>query len=77
MVSQIEVLFQTDNGTEFINRSKKHLSSFEKVIKEKYQAKHKLIHPVRPAYNSDVESSHKLIEDNSIKLKVFTQMKTC
>lgn len=64
------ITFQTDNGTEFVSGSKK-LSLFEKIVTEKYKAKHKRIPPARPTYNSDVETVHNLIEDEFYKVESF------
>jgi len=66
-----KVTFQTDNGTEFVSRSKNKLSLFEEMIIEKHKAKHKRIPPASPTYNSDVETVHNLIEDEFYKVETF------
>ena len=57
------ITIQTDNGKEFTNPHSQKLTLFEKIITEKYKARHKLIPYQRPTYNSDVESFHNLIEE--------------
>ncbi len=66
-----KVTFQTNNGTEFVSKSKNKLSLFEKMITEKYKAKYKRIPPASPTYNSDVETVHNLIEDEFYKVETF------
>ena len=56
-------VFQTDNGSEFVSKSLKRKSLFEDIVTKKFKATHKRIPPARPTYNSDVESAHRLIED--------------
>ena len=63
-ISPAEITIQTDNGTEFTapwNSLKKTL--FTKVIELSYAATHKTIPVGAKTYQSDVESSHRLIED--------------
>ena len=57
------ITIQTDNGKEFTNPHSQKLTLFEKIVTEKYKARHKLIPYQRPTYNSDVESFHNLIEE--------------
>lgn len=66
-----KITFQTDNGTEFVSNSKNKLSLFQKIIIEKYHAKHKRIPPGKPTYNSDVETVHNLIENEFYKVETF------
>lgn len=58
------ISIQTDNGTEFIkpNHSLKD-SLFTRVIKQIMQSKHLRIPPGAKTWQSDVETSHRLIED--------------
>ena len=63
---------QTDNGTEFTsvwNSLKTTL--FTKIIKNYFNSKHKTIPPGAKTYQSDVESSHRLIEDEFYALEYF------
>ena len=58
-----KVIFQTDNGSEFIgNPMKKGKSAFQEVL-ESFGVKHVRIPPSSPTWNSDVETFHGLIED--------------
>ena len=57
------ITIQTDNGKEFTNPYSQKLTLFEKIVTEKYKARHKLIPYRRPTYNNDVESFHNLIEE--------------
>jgi len=57
------ITIQTDNGKEFTNPHSQKLTLFEKIITEKYKARHRLIPYRRHTYNSDVESFHNLIEE--------------
>lgn len=56
--------FQSDNGSEFVGstKKKKRLSAFEQVLAD-YGIHHSRIPPHSPTYNSEVEASHRLIED--------------
>lgn len=56
-------VIQTDNGTEFIqNWQMKEKSEFTRRV-EKFGVKHRQIPPGAKTWQSDVESSHRLIED--------------
>ena len=58
-----QVIFQTDNGSEFIgNPLKKGKSAFQEVLEE-FGVKWVRIPPSSPTWNSDVETFHGLIED--------------
>ena len=68
-----EITIQTDNGTEFTapwNSLKKTL--FTKVIELSYAATHKTIPVGAKTYQSDVESSHRLIEDEFYACRYFS-----
>ncbi|MCK5268007.1 MAG: hypothetical protein KAR07_07560 [Spirochaetes bacterium] len=56
---------QTDNGSEFIgSMNKKDDSVFTKIIQDEYNKMiHRLIPPGAKTWQSDVETSHRLIED--------------
>lgn len=60
-----KVIFQNDNGGEFIgNVNKLKESIYEKILNmEKENIINERTPPARPTYNSDVEASHKLIEE--------------
>lgn len=67
-----ECHIQTDNGTEFTstwNSNKKTL--FTKIIEEQFGSKHKTIPPGAKTYQSDVETSHRLIEDEFYACEYF------
>ena len=59
-----KVEFQSDNGSEFIGAwNKRHgKTPFESVI-EHFKSRTSQIPPARCTFNSDVEASHKIIED--------------
>jgi len=57
------VIFQTDNGSEYIgNLMKKRNSAFEEAL-ERFGVKHSRIPPSSPTWNSDGERFHGLIEN--------------
>ena len=64
--------FQTDNESEFVSKSPKRKSLFDDIVTDKYKATHKRIPPERPIYNSDVESAHRLIEDELYCVESYT-----
>ena len=67
-----ECHIQTDNGTEFTapsNTTKKAL--FTKIIEQIFASEHKTIPPGAKTYQSDVESSHRLIEDEFYAREYF------
>jgi len=58
-----QITIQTDNGTEFVAPPKsKKVSMFEKTVAS-FGAKLVQIPPASPTFNSDVETFHRLIED--------------
>ncbi len=66
-----KIAFQTDNGTEFTHvNKKKGVTYFEKMV-AKNGAKHLLIPKASPTFNSDVESCHRLIEDEFYRIEDF------
>lgn len=72
-VLSIEITIQTDNGTEFTspwNSLKKTL--FTKVIELSFGCSHKTIPVGAKTYQSDVESSHRLIEDEFYACRYFS-----
>ncbi len=63
---------QTDNGTEFTstwNSLKKTL--FSKIIEKIFKSKHYTIPPGAKTYQSDVETSHRIIEDEFYACEYF------
>ncbi|AGT44738.1 hypothetical protein TPE_2264 [Treponema pedis str. T A4] len=72
-VKPAEVTIQTDNGTEFTapwNSLKKTL--FTKIIELSFRSTHKTIPVGAKTYQSDVESSHRLIEDEFYACRYFS-----
>jgi transposase-like protein len=67
-----EVTIQTDNGTEFTSAwNSLEPSPFTKAIEMKLQAAHVRIPPGAKTWQSDVESSHRLIEDEFYACEYF------
>ena len=61
------IRIQTDNGSEFIGSwNKKGISAFTEVV-ESYEAQHVTIPPKRHTFQSDVETVHRIIEDEFLK----------
>jgi transposase len=60
-----EITIQTDNGAEFnaCGNSKKQDTMFEHTVKDIINAKLDFIPPASPTFNSDVETFHRLVED--------------
>ncbi len=70
-VEKEELIIQTDNGTEFIGHvTKKEKSAFEKVI-EICEGRHVRIPPASPTWNSDVETFHRMVEDEFYDLEEY------
>ncbi len=65
-----KVTFQTDNGSEFVSPKKKGLSFFQKSVQIN-GANHSLIPKGSPTFNSDVESAHRLVEDEFYLIDEF------
>ena len=75
-VNLSECHIQTDNGTEFAstwNTTKKTL--FTKIIEQLFDSAHKTIPPGAKTYQSDVETSHRLIEDEFYACEYFYSRK--
>jgi transposase len=67
-----EVIFQTDNGTEFTTPwNSLELSPFSKAIEMLLKARHVRIPPGAKTWQSDVETSHRLIEDEFYACEYF------
>ena len=57
------ITVQTDNGTEFVSGPFSTKTSPFSSMVSSFQVRHTTIPPASPTYNSDVEASHKLIEN--------------
>lgn len=64
------ITIQTDNGTEFHNKPGQELSLFDKVL-DHFQVKQDRIPPAAPTFNSDVETFHRLVEDEFYSIERF------
>jgi transposase len=65
-------VIQTDNGTEFTTPSHSlETTIFTEVVSKLMQAEHKLIPPGAKTWQSDVETSHRLIEDELYACEQF------
>jgi hypothetical protein len=72
-VSLEQLVIQTDNGTEFtMPWNSLRTSVFTKTITEQLHARHVLIPPGAKTWQSDVETSHRLIEDEFYAREEFT-----
>ncbi len=68
-----QLVIQTDNGTEFtMPWNSLRTSVFTKTITEQLHAHHVLIPPGAKTWQSDVETSHRLIEDEFYAREEFT-----
>jgi len=71
-VELAEVTIQTDNGTEFVlSWNSLDDSPFQKAVTRVLGAKHRSIPPGAKTWQSDVESSHRLIEDEFYACEYF------
>lgn len=67
-----EVTIQTDNGAEFTSPWNSLVDSlFTKVVEYIMKSKHVRIPPGAKTYQSDVETSHRLIEDEFYSCEIF------
>lgn len=73
-LTQVEI--QTDNGSEFnvAGRKKKGLMPFEFVVKEIFSVKLGHIPPASPTFNSDVETFHRLVEDEFYAIEPISSL---
>jgi transposase len=69
------VTIQTDNGAEFSGTRKTHDRGFRSFLTSTLGVKHKFIPPGYPNYNADVETSHRLIENEFYELEDFLNKK--
>jgi transposase len=70
-----DISIQTDNGSEFIGNvsKKKGVSGFVRVLQE-LKVEHARIPPRSPTWQSDVESFHKLVEDEFYDLEDYRNL---
>jgi transposase len=74
-VSTSEIVFQTDNGSEFIGSVfKKGISGFTELIEKVYKTKHKTIPLRKKEYNGSVESFHWRIEKEFYDIENFNSL---
>lgn len=64
-----ELVFQTDNGTEFVDRLTYTPTLFQKTLENK--VKHRNTPPASPTHNSDIEAFNGIIEYEFLKLEDF------
>jgi len=64
-----DITIQTDNGAEFSGIKIHHNRGFRAYLKKEIGVNHMYIPPRYPNANADVESSHKLIEDEFYKIE--------
>lgn len=70
-----KITIQTDNGVEFnaAGRKLKGLTGFERMVKY-YGMEIKYIPPASPTFNSDVETFHRLIEDEFYEIEQYEDL---
>jgi transposase-like protein len=64
-------IIQTDNGVEFIQNWQMIEESIFTLAIKNYKSEHRLIPPGAKTWQSDVESSHRLIEDDFYSYEIF------
>jgi len=70
-----KITIQVDNGSEFSGIRIHHNRGFKKYVEKNWNAKVKYIPPHYPNANADVESSHRLIEDEFYSIESFSSVK--
>ncbi|MDR1453602.1 MAG: helix-turn-helix domain-containing protein, partial [Candidatus Margulisbacteria bacterium] len=70
------ITIQTDNGSEFNGGGKKHtgLTHFESIVVEKLGMQLRHIPPAAPTFNSDVETFHRLVEDEFYSIELYRDL---
>ena len=68
-----EIVFQTDNGNEFIDPLGRQTTIFENIIAQ-HGIGYVRIPPNAPRFNSDVESFHDTIEDEFLNIEKFSSL---
>ncbi len=66
------VTLQTDNGREFVDRLHYSVTLFQQSVS--LAVNHDVIPPASPRFNSDVETFHKLVENEFLKIEDFTSL---
>lgn len=68
-----EVVFQTDNGPEFVGSTnmKAEKSAFTELIEDVFKAKHERIPPRCCTWNSDVEAFHGMVENDFYEVEDY------
>lgn len=64
-----EIKLQMDNGTEFFNIHAPQTKSMVEKVMDHFSVKHDRIPPASPSFNSDVETFHRLVEDEFYSIK--------
>ena len=67
-----QVTLQTDNGREFVNRLHCSKTLFQQAVAQ--AVNHDVIPPASPRFNSDVETFHKLVENEFLKIEDFSSL---
>ena len=68
-----EIVFQSDNGTEFIDPLYHETTVFETTL-AKHGVGYTRIPPAAPRFNSDVETFHNTIENEFLNIEKFTSL---
>jgi len=66
-----KITLQMDNGTEFHNLKLDHGKSMVEKVMEYYKVQDSRIPPAAPTFNSDVETFHRLVEDEFYSIERF------
>lgn len=71
-----KITIQTDNGSEFNGGGKKRhgLTYFESVVVEEFGMQLRRIPPASPTFNSDVETFHRLVEDEFYSIEQYEDL---
>jgi len=69
------IRLQMDNGTEFFNINAPWVQSKVEQVMEYFEVKHNRIPPAAPTFNSDVETFHRLVEDEFYSIEQFISEK--
>lgn len=72
-IDPIDISFQTDNGTEFVDPLYHDTTLFEQTL-AKHGIRHLRIPPKAPTFNSDVESFHNTVEKEFLDIETFRSL---
>lgn len=76
-VNTSKIKIQTDNGVEYIRNIRTDKKSFfTTIVENRFSAEHRLIPPGAKTWQSDVETSHRLIEDELYSYEEFSSMES-